>query len=103
MSPLIFAGACIVPTLVTYSKRELSVKELIPRMVIEFILIEAVVLGIAVMSPGIDTARPVVVVVLSISVFLVYLLVCLIEWLKEMVEAKRMNKDLLKIQKMYEE
>ncbi|MBR1691873.1 MAG: hypothetical protein IJ711_03745 [Lachnospiraceae bacterium] len=66
-------------------------------------MIEAVVLGIAVMSPGIDTARPVVVVVLSISVFLVYLLVCLIEWLKEMVEAKRMNKDLLKIQKMYEE
>ena len=103
LSPLIFAGACIVPTLVTYSKKELSIKELIPRMVLEFILIEAVVLGIAVSSPEIDTTRPEVVVALLFSVLIVYLLVCLVEWLKESAEAKQMNEDLLRIQKRYGE
>ncbi len=103
LSPLLFAGACIVPTLVTFSTKELSIKKLIPRMVLEVILIEAVVLGIALLSPDINTEKPAVIVVLSISVLIIYALVCLMEWIKESIEAKQMNQDLLKLQKLYDD
>ena len=31
LSPLIYAGACVIPSLVTWSKRELKPRELLPR------------------------------------------------------------------------
>ena len=103
LSPLLFAGACIVPTFVTYSQRELTVRELLPRMVLEWALIEAVVLGIAVYSDAIDTADPAIVGVLALAVTIVYLLACAVEWLRESAEARQMNQDLRKIQEQFSE
>ena len=102
LSPVIFAGACIVPTFATYSKKELSIRKLIPRMVLEFFLIEGVVLGIAALSPDIHTEKTGVTEVLALSVLIIYLLVCLLEWVRESAEARQMNEDLMKIQKLYE-
>lgn len=102
LSPLIFAAACTAPTLVTYSKRELTAKELLPRMVLEFLLIEAVVIAIAYFSPRINTTKPSVVISLAISVFIIYILICFFEWIKETVEAKQMNQYLQIIQKLNE-
>ena len=102
LSPFIFASACILPTFVTYSGRELLLKELLPRKVLEFLLIEAMVLGIAHLSPGIDTGKPSVVLSLAASVLVIYVLVCLLEWLREAAEAKEMNQSLQKLQQRYE-
>ena len=102
LSPLVFAGCCVLPSFVTYSKRGLKPKEMIPRMVLEFLLIEAVVLGLAAASPAIDTGRSSVVLALAGSVLVIYLLACLFEWLKDSAEAKKMNEDLLKFQKLHE-
>lgn len=98
LSPPIFAAACTVPTFVTYSRKELRVKELLPRMVLEFLLIEAVVIGIAYSSPWIDTAEPSVVLSLAVSVLIIYILVCLMEWMRQSVEAKEMNQNLQRLQ-----
>ena len=103
LSPLIFAGACILPSFATYSTRELRVKEMIARMALECILIEAVVLGIAFASPTIDTGRVSVVLALAGSVLIIYLAASLFDWLRESAEAKRMTNDLIKFQKMHQE
>ena len=93
LSPLVFAGCCVLPTFVTYSRRELTIRELLPRMVLELLLIEAVVLGLILTSPVVDTTGPAVPVVAG-SVLVIYALVYLFDWLRESAEAKRMNEDL---------
>ena len=99
LSPLFYAACCVIPTFVTYSRRELTLKELVGRMVLEWILIEAVVLYIAYSSPVIDTGRISVVLTLAVSVFVIYLLSRLISWLQDSAEARKLNDELLRFQK----
>ena len=60
LSPLIYAGACVIPSLVTWSKRELKPRELLLRELLQFLLTEGVVLGLAFRTKppkGIDGAQ----------------------------------------------
>lgn len=98
LSPLIFAGACVLPTFVTYSKRELRLKEFLVRLVIEFLLIEGVVIAIACASSTIDTGRVEIVLALAASVLVIYVMVCAFAWLKASVEARKLNEDLIRYQ-----
>ncbi len=88
LSPLVYAGCCVLPSLVTYSKRELKPAEWILREVLQFALTEAVVLGLAFRTPAIDTSRPAVVLGIAGSVLVIYLLVFLISWLANSTEAR---------------
>ena len=83
LSPLIYAGACVLPSLATWSKRELKPRELLLRELIQFLLTEAVVLGIA----G--------------SVLVIYLLVFLLSWLTNTAQARRVNEELLEFQRLH--
>lgn len=103
LSPLIYAGACILPSFVTYSSRELNVKEMALRMLLEFLMIEAVVLEIAFAAPTIDTGNMYVVLALAGTVLVIYLVACLFSWLKELSEAKKMTEALGKFQSMHRE
>ena len=98
LSPMIFAGACVLPSCVTYSKRELTVKQLILRKVIEVVFLEGVVLGIAYGSSAIDTSRISIVVSLGVSVMIIFIVVNLLDWLRNYVEAKKLTKDIVKYQ-----
>ena len=102
LTPLRFAAYCMLPTLVTYSRRELTPRELMVRMALEFLLIEAVVLSIAFMSPAIDTGRSSVVLVIAGSVLVIYLMARLLSWLRDSAEAKKMNADLLRFQQLHD-
>ena len=73
LSPLLYAGCCVLPSLVTWSKRELKPRELILRELIQFLLTEAVVLFLAFRSRTIDTSRPAVVLGIAGSVLVIYL------------------------------
>lgn len=98
LSPLVYAFFCVLPTLVTYSRKELGTKEMGLRMVLEFVLIEGVILLFAFTSENIDTSRPEVVAALAASVLIIYVLVCLFSWLKGSVESMKMNQDLIVFQ-----
>ncbi len=98
LSPLMFAGACVLPTLVTYSKQELSVKQLIIRKILQFFLIEAVVLCIAFCSEAIHTEEVRTVVMLAVSVCVIYAVVHVIEWVQDSLQAQKMTAELLKLQ-----
>lgn len=100
--PIVYAALCMLPTLVTWSRRELSPKQLLIRKAIMLVLLEAVILLIAFTSPVIDTERIEVVLVIAGSVLVIFVLVHFFMWLKESAEAKKMNVDLEKYQKLHE-
>jgi type IV secretory pathway VirB3-like protein len=66
------------------------------------VLLEGVILGIAFTSSVIDTSRIQVVLVIAGSVLVIFVLTHLFMWLKDSAEAKRINLDLEKYQKVHE-
>ncbi len=102
LSPMRYAALCILPTFVTWSRRELSMRELLFRKALMLVLLEGVMLYIAFSSPVIDTARIRVVLTLMGSVLVIFLLVNLFFWLKDSAEAKKMNADLENFRRLHE-
>ena len=94
MPPVKYAALCLLPTFVTWSRHELSLREMLLRKALVLVLLEAVILLIAFTSPVIDTENGWVVLTLVGSVLVIFLLVNLFTWLRESAEAKRMTLDL---------
>ena len=101
LSPLIYAGACVLPRLVTWSKRELKPREMLLREMMQFLLTEAVVLGLAFRSRVIDTSRSEVVLGIAGSVLVIYLLVFLISWAANSAEARETDRELQEFQRLH--
>jgi hypothetical protein len=99
--PIEYAALCMLPTLVTWSKRELSPKALLVRKALMLVLIESVILFIAFTSDVIDTSRVEVVLAIAGSVLAIFVLVHLFMWLKETAEAKKLNRELEAFQKLH--
>lgn len=100
-APMRYAACCVLPTLATWSRRELKPRQLLGRMVLEFLLIEAVILGLAFTSSAIDTGRASVVLTIAGSVLVIYVLARLLSWLHDTAEAKQLSEDLLKFQEQH--
>lgn len=94
--PLFYGAATMLPSLVTYSKHELSVREALVRKLIEFLLIELIILMIL-YSGGALTSISLVISV-AMSVFLIYTTVNLVLWISDRKTAKTFNEALLKMQ-----
>ena len=94
MTPVKYAALCLLPTFVTWSRHELSLREILLRKALVLVLLEAVILLIAFTSPVIDTENGWVVLTLVGSVLVIFLLVNLFTWVRESAEAKRMTLDL---------
>ncbi|MBQ2202793.1 MAG: DUF3021 family protein [Clostridia bacterium] len=97
--PIEYAALCMLPTLVTWSKRELSPKAMLLRKAIMLVLIEGVILFIAFTSDVIDTGRVEVVLAIAGSVLVIFVLVHLFMWFKDAAEAKKLNRELEAFQK----
>ena len=100
--PIKYAALCMLPTLVMYSKRELSPKAMLIRKAIMLVLLEGVMLFIAFTSDVIDTENAAVVITIAVSVLVIFVLVNLFIWLKDSAEAKKLNRDLEKFLKLHE-
>ena len=94
ITPVKYAALCLLPTFVTWSRHELSLREMLLRKALVLVLLEAVILLIAFTSPVIDTENGWVVLTLVGSVLVIFLLVNLFTWVRESAEAKRMTLDL---------
>ena len=99
--PIEYAALCMLPTFVTWSKRELSPKALLVRKAIMLVLIEGVILFIAFRSSVIDTSRIGVVLAIAGSVLVIFVLANLFVWLKDAAEAKKLNRELEAFQKLH--
>lgn len=97
-APLIYGACGILPNAVMYTKRELTVKEFLVRKVIQFILIEAIVLFVAFYGSDIRIKQKEIIIGVGVSVFIVYVVSHIIDWVLDYVSARRMTEELIKMQ-----
>ena len=101
-APLIYALVGTVPNIVLYSKRELKVKELLVRKVLQLILIEVGVLFVALYGTSDDWWDSSFLLILAGSVLVVYVVGTVIAWVGELMSAKSLTNDLLEFQRANE-
>lgn len=90
--PFIYAFFCVLPSVVVYSKKELSVKQMVIRKTIQFVLIELIVFLISyVMGPLRDIFMSVAIIA---AVAVVYAIVNCADYLITKSDAKAMTEKL---------
>lgn len=96
LSPLIFGAVASLPSLVTYSKNELTLKQTAIRNIIHFILLEAVILSVLYFGGMLTSIS--MVVSLGVSIFMIDLAVNLVLWINDKRTAKEFNTALKRLQ-----
>lgn len=99
LSPLIFGAVASIPSLVQYSKKDLSLRQTAIRNIIHFLLLEAAILSILYFL-GLLTSVSMA-ISLGISIFMIDLAVNLVMWINDKRTAKEFNYALKKLQDDY--
>ena len=97
-APLIYGAAGTLPYMVMYSKRELKVKELLFRKILQFILIEITVLFAAFYNHTEIWKKPEIIISVAISILVIYVIASLIDWIQNSIFARQMTVELMKFQ-----
>jgi hypothetical protein len=95
-SPLIFGLVSLVPSIATYSRKELPFRQALIRKLVHFALLETILVAFghwAEILHGIDDTTYFV-----LAVFVVYLTVNLVSWQLDSKEASEINKTLRSLQ-----
>lgn len=88
-SPPIFGGLGVVLGIVTVSKKELTVKQVLVRRAIHLLLIEGLVFGLNYLVG--NTFPPVINITLAFGIAIVFIMVYLISWLDDRRYANNFN------------
>lgn len=98
-STLIMAGLCMLPSVVTYSKKELSFKRLLIRQAIQLVLIEGIMLTMA--SIGIDdnSEKPLSLFLIGTATLVIYVLAIFVMWYQQYLQSKKLTEQLKMLQK----
>ena len=96
--PLIYAAYATLPNLVLYAKKELNMRQLLLRKILQLLLIEIIVLKIAIPRKIYESGELEIVFALGFGIVCIFLLTHFIEWFMNMLQAKKMTDDLLKLQ-----
>lgn len=90
-SPLFYAFIGVIPVFFFQSDKELSMKQLIIRSIIQILLIEAAILLIVFKVPSIPSDRIEVVISIAVGILIVYILSLVVEYIFELTQAREMN------------
>ena len=99
LTPLIYGALGVLPNLVMCSGRELTVKQLMIRKVIQFLVLELVLITAAFGIKNLKAENMGVITGFAVSVLIIFLLVQVISWLLEVRQAEQMTAELLAWQK----
>ena len=102
-TPLIYAAWGTLPNVVMYAKKELTMKQMLVRKMIQLILVEVIVISVALPAEKFESGNSALVIALVGCVFVIYVLTHVIEWYQDSVTAKKMTEELLIFQKKYEQ
>lgn len=98
MLPIIYAAAGVVPMIVMYSGHELTVKEVIVRKIIQFLLIEVILVWIMFGKDFMLMEYRELLLAVMLSVFIVFVFANIIIWEMDRAAAKRMTEKLISLQ-----
>ena len=79
-STLIMAGLCMLPSVVTYSKKELSLRQLFIRQAIQLVLIEGIMLTMATIGIDNNPQKPFSLFLIGAVTLVIYVLTILAMW-----------------------
>ena len=96
IGPFILAALCVLPTLITYFRKEPTVRQYIIRHIIQLILIEGVVL--TQIQPPDKENQVIFDIVLGAAVLIVYLFASLMMWLNKVRQSKKLTEQLKLLQ-----
>ena len=91
VSPLIYAAVGVIPVFFFHSDKEISMKQLIIRRIIQELSVEALILLIVFNAPNIPSERPGVVIAIAAGVLVVFILSMVVEYICELTQANEMN------------
>ena len=91
VSPLIYAAVGVIPVFFFHSDKEISMKQLIIRRIIQELSVEALILLIVFNAPNIPSERPGVVIAIAAGVLVVFILSMVVEYIFELTQANEMN------------
>ena len=95
----IMAGLCMLPSIVTYSKKELTFKGMLVREMVQFVLVEAIILTLAITEIESSSQKIMGVVAIAVAAAVIYILAILIGWYRQYLESKRLTELLKEFQK----
>ncbi|MGN1088957.1 MAG: hypothetical protein ACI4Q6_01030, partial [Huintestinicola sp.] len=98
LSPLIYAAISLIPMLCMYSKKELTVKQLIAREVLQLAAIEIILIFFGLGKKCLAPENISLTVSFALSILIIYVLVILISWLLDMKTAKQLTNELKSFQ-----
>ena len=98
LSPLIYALIGTVAAIITWSDKELSVRNLIIRKVISLLLIEGAIIFLALNADTIPTEKSWVIPGLALGILAVFVLTHVILYFIDRKEAEKLNTDLARYQ-----
>ena len=99
LSPLLFGLLTVIPTVIMYSKKELTIRQLIFRKAIQLIMDIVIVIGAIFAGNELNKGTVVAAIGVSVSIIIVFIAVHLIEWILEKRTAKELTEELATFQK----
>lgn len=100
--PLIYGLIGMIPTLVIHTNKELSVKQIIIRKIMQLLLLVVLILGFIFGGTVMNSDTIPAVIAVAFSIVVIYILVNVIEWMMDEKTARDMTQDLLRMQKRME-
>lgn len=99
LMPVLYGVAGTLPSWILYSKKELSIKSLLVRKILSFLVLEALLVWLTFPKIYFTHENIEMIVSFSLSVFIVYVLVGILSWFLDQKEANEMMEDLVIFQK----
>lgn len=95
-SPIIIGIIAVLPSFVLYSKKELSLKQMLLRRILHFIVLEMILIGFGYLTKILRDTN--VTISFALSVFIIYLFTNFITWIIDSRTANEINVGLKKLQ-----
>ncbi len=92
VGPFILAGLCVLPTFITYFRKEPTLKQFIIRSVIQLAVIEVIVLFF--IQPPENTIAALFYLLIGAIVLVIYVLAKLTVWLNKYLQSKKLTEQL---------
>lgn len=97
LAPIVTAGLCVLPTCVTYFRKEPDGKQYLLRLTLQLILIVTEIM-LVISSPA-DVSPIRFYATLGITVCVIYALVMLMFWLQKVRQSRKLTQQLIEFQK----
>lgn len=94
--PLLFGAVTVLPGMLFYSKKEIPIKQVIVRKVLQLVYIETIIIGMNYLNGALINLS--VTLLLALSIIIICLIVDLVLWANDKKTAKDFNKNLKKWQ-----